>query len=1176
VTEPNQAPARSWRSRIWRWRWIILLTVLVVGVRLALPFVLRRVLVTQGAQILQSRIEVGNIDLWLLSGAIAIDDFALRPGPARTDAAPPASPPAGEGNPATATAAGDAAPLVAWKRLLVDIEWRPLLDKTVRVQEIVLDAPKFAVERLASGHFTYEPVVEAALAYAAASPTSAGTLPPATATPSVAAEQALAETTPTASNTGQPTIEGTATPTLAEATATATGGAGARATGWQVGLDRVAIRDGHVWFHDLMFKGSEPFDITIPTVDVKHIALSPGLYGDRSRAQVHIGLDEGSLDIDARLALIEKGFWLETNIEAARLPLRRSRLYIPNVGWSDLHGEVDASLWYGLESGVRDQLKGTVTLRNVSIAVPDLTRSALAWKSLKVRIDMLDLVGHVISIGEVDLSGADLTVELTGEERFPLLRKAMAGAPTEKSAAGEPEATSPSAEAGPQQPWQWSVSAVRVSDSTLHGITADAPLNIGVGLSVKNLAGSPGATASVDLAVTSDIGSVDVNGDARIAPPGFGGVIKLGNLTLPRIVALSGVLSPDLVRSATLQGELTVGAGMPPPASDLSVANSDVHVRGKLTLADPQVQLPGDQGAAVSVKNVDIGLTDLSVPGVLPVPEDTAANEPRPLSFQGTLALSDPLVALADGKEFSVGAEALDLGITEISVPGVLASPAGPAAQPIGIALSRLRLDTPAIRITRVPEGIVLPSFALAPEAAAPPPAEAPTPALPEPQPPPAEAAASAPAQVGIDTVQVTNGRLEITDRTVKPPFSGRLSPIVLQARDVHWPALAAKQFRLDLTTPTQGQILVTGHISPKGGTVDVDSREVALSPYNPYAAAFSPYRVAQGSLSLESKLTFADGRYDATNALTLHQLDIEGGGRESAFQKEFGLPVAMALALMRDTKGDIDLDIPVAINREGTQVDIVSIVGQAVRRAIVNALASPLKLFGAVMGGNQVSLAPPSISFKPGRAEPTDEGMTRIDQLGKLLENRPAMAVEIEAAATKQDERWLHEQALLGQWQHQGVLGALREIAQGKTRDRVQQALEARAKDETAELSPEDTAALDEWLKDVPAPSAQQLQALAAERLTAVATALHEQSGIDPARVRRAEPTAELVDGAPIVAIQLQSVAQGPGESEGPGAGEPDAAPRSSLQNRQGNSTSATSVPQTAPAQRRGPAAGG
>src|SRR5262249_51212155 len=129
-----------WRSRLRRWRWLLIVLGVVIVVRAALPYALRYVLVSQGSKMLRAKVDVGDVDLWLLQGAVAIKDFAL-------------------------TVPGDpeqsGTPLVAWKRLMVDLKWWPLRHKTVQLGAVELDDPRIAVERLKSGAWSYEPVLRA-------------------------------------------------------------------------------------------------------------------------------------------------------------------------------------------------------------------------------------------------------------------------------------------------------------------------------------------------------------------------------------------------------------------------------------------------------------------------------------------------------------------------------------------------------------------------------------------------------------------------------------------------------------------------------------------------------------------------------------------------------------------------------------------------------------------------------------------------------------------------------------------------------------------------------------------------------------------------------------------------------------------------------------------------------
>ncbi|MBY0280262.1 hypothetical protein K2Z84_33435, partial [Candidatus Binatia bacterium] len=92
-----EAPVRG-RPRWRRW-WAIALYVvvaLVIGVRVALPYVLRRVIETQGETFLAGRVKVANVDLWLLRGAVAVEGVELiGDRPVVTASVPPAASAAG-------------------------------------------------------------------------------------------------------------------------------------------------------------------------------------------------------------------------------------------------------------------------------------------------------------------------------------------------------------------------------------------------------------------------------------------------------------------------------------------------------------------------------------------------------------------------------------------------------------------------------------------------------------------------------------------------------------------------------------------------------------------------------------------------------------------------------------------------------------------------------------------------------------------------------------------------------------------------------------------------------------------------------------------------------------------------------------------------------------------------
>src|SRR5262249_9230024 len=119
-------------------------------------------------------------------------------------------------------------------------------------------------------------------------------------------------------------------------------------------------------------------------------------------------------------------------------------------------------------------------------------------------------------------------------------------------------------------------------------------------------------------------------------------------------------------------------------------------------------------------------------------------------------------------------------------------------------------------------------------------------------------------------------------------------------------------------------------------------------------------------------------------------------------------------------------------------------------------------------------------------------------------------------------DVRWLREQALREEWKSQGFFKKLGGLTERGTRETVNKALEARAKDEPGELSGDDAAALDRWLDERPPLPPARIESLAQARLEPTETLLREDHGIEGTRLRRGTLPTSAAEGAPLVKIQL------------------------------------------------------
>lgn len=586
------------------------------------------------------------------------------------------------------------------------------------------------------------------------------------------------------------------------------------------------------------------------------------------------------------------------------------------------------------------------------------------------------------------------------------------------------------------------------------------------------------------------------------------GVVELG---IPDPIEL-GVdvevqkLSSEPARRWPLRVAVTEGAGR--LGVDGALAIEPVAFDGKLSMADfalppllARVDAPGVRLVRKGDARADLAIalsSDLRVSGTLGL---------------ANLDVSDPTM-----KEFAASWKDFELGIREISLADALGK-GDPAKRAIAVKLDRVRLAEPDVSITRTKDGIALPPLGGSAEAKS----EAP--------PAPAEAKAEAPAAAGSPlSVEIADLRLEkaraaIADKSVTPFYRGRIDRLDVRAHGVRWPERRVDSLVASMKGLQGATLDVRGRIAPGGSKLEAKLVELPLGPFNPYVTP-TGYSLAGGTLSLETKAEVGREDYDASTDVRVHRLELGGAKGESLFQENFGIPLSVALGLLKDLNGDITLSVPVAGDRAGTRVGLGTIVGQALRKALLGALAAPLKLLGAVTADGRVQLAPEPIAFTAGTAALAPEGDARIETVAGLLAASPGIVLTLHGAVSPADVRALQEEDLLAELRDAWALG---------TKRAVRRYLEARAKgEEPGALDADEQAWLDEEAsKRVIAP--ERLTALCEARAKTAQQALVSDHGIAAGRLvlgaPRVDPTATL----PSVALALGADAAGAGGAATP-----------------------------------------
>ena len=280
---------------------------------------------------------------------------------------------------------------------------------------------------------------------------------------------------------------------------------------------------------------------------------------------------------------------------------------------------------------------------------------------------------------------------------------------------------------------------------------------------------------------------------------------------------------------------------------------------------------------------------------------------------------------------------------------------------------------------------------------------------------PPASAGVAAPAalppQIDIGTIRLVNGRVAFSDRFIQPHYSTDLSELAgsLSHFRSQSPQGTVDLADLELHGRAEGTALldIRGKLNPLAKPLALDIqgrvRELELSPLSAYAIKFAGYGIERGKLSVDVHYSVApDGTLQASNQLVLNQL-IFGEAVPGASQH---LPVKLAVALLADRNGVIDLNVPLSGSLNDPQFRIWPIVWKIVGNLISKALTSPFHLIAGLVNGGGGADELSTVAFDPGTARISAAAQPALDKIASALRDKPSLRLTVVGTASLAQEQ--------------------------------------------------------------------------------------------------------------------------------------------------------------------------
>jgi hypothetical protein len=180
----------------------------------------------------------------------------------------------------------------------------------------------------------------------------------------------------------------------------------------------------------------------------------------------------------------------------------------------------------------------------------------------------------------------------------------------------------------------------------------------------------------------------------------------------------------------------------------------------------------------------------------------------------------------------------------------------------------------------------------------------------------------------------------------------------------------------------------------PKSYTdLDFNFRNLELNSVSGYSASFAGYEIDSGKLYLDLGYDILDSQLVGENSIIIKNIKL---GKEFEDENTTSLPLGFVIALLEDSEGIIDIEMPVEGNVDEPDFKYGTLVWKTFANLIVKAVASPFKFLGSMMGMDADNLE--SIDFEPGLANILPPEKEKLDIIAKMMIKRPKISLSIGA----------------------------------------------------------------------------------------------------------------------------------------------------------------------------------
>ncbi|WP_038180667.1 DUF748 domain-containing protein [Vibrio rhizosphaerae] len=407
------------------------------------------------------------------------------------------------------------------------------------------------------------------------------------------------------------------------------------------------------------------------------------------------------------------------------------------------------------------------------------------------------------------------------------------------------------------------------------------------------------------------------------------------------------------------------------------------------------------------------------------------------------------------------------------------------------------------------------------------------------------------PFQLEIGAIKIRHGSAFFADQSLTPNFATGIESLNGTISRLSSDPENKAQVHLTGKIDQYAPVSIDGEINPLSTPpyldLAVNFNRVELTSVNPYSGTYAGYYIDKGQLSLGLQYQLEQNQLVGKNHIVIDQLQL---GKASHSEQALNLPLKLAIALLQDRHGVIDLGLDISGDLDNPSFSFGSIIMTALTNMIAKAVTAPFSLLAGLVGSDdELNM----VQFEPGLATLSTAEQERLKTLATALTDRPKLKVSAKGhVSLTQDSQALKAMKLQQQLSKQSgvdlpadlsasrfpdsgplvaALNTLFDTELQKQPDAERQMIIQQLQGENPDVTPDPAAvttrlhiAMYNQLLNAQVVSDDELGSLAQSRVNAVKAFLVNEAGLPPERIFLLDSKTELNGHQPQVKLILSA----------------------------------------------------